>query len=80
MPNRYPHEFVKVSFPLVSLAAETAADDLKPMLSPNGRLTSLNEMNRLEAMDAVANLRDIDAVLKRSSRTRTSRGRFASSS
>ena len=65
LSSRYPHEFVKVSFPLVSLLAETAAEDLKPMLSPNGRLTSLNEMNRLEAMDAVANLRDIEGVLKR---------------
>jgi len=64
LPNCHPHEFVKVSFPLVSLLAETVAEDLKPMLSPNGRLTPLNEINRLEAMDAVMNLRDIDAVLK----------------
>jgi len=64
LPTRHPHEFVKVSFPLVSLLAETAADDLKPMLSPNGHLTPLNEINCLEAMDAVMNLRDIDAVLK----------------
>ena len=34
------------------------------MLSPNGRLTSLNETNRLEAMDAVQNLREMAAVLK----------------
>ena len=40
------------------------ADELKPMLSPNGKLSSLNETNRLEVMDAVTNLRDIDAVLK----------------
>ena len=59
-----PHEFVKVSFPLGSLAAETAAEELKPMVSPNGWLTAMNETNRLEVMDAVTNLRDIDAVLK----------------
>ena len=53
-----------MSFRLVSLVAETAAEELKPMLSPNGRLTPLSESNRLEAMDAVTNLRDIDAVLK----------------
>ncbi len=64
LAKRDPHEFVKVSFPLVSLVAETAAEELKPMLSPNGRLTPLNETNRLEVMDAVTNLRDIDAVLK----------------
>ena len=64
LSKRDPHEFVKVSFPLVSLMAETAAEELKPMLSPNGRLAPLNETNRLEAMDAVTNLRDIDAVLQ----------------
>ena len=53
-----------MSFPLVSVVAETVADELKPMLSPNGKLNSLNETNRLEVMDAVTNLRDIDAVLK----------------
>ena len=46
------------------LVAETAVDELKPMLSPNGKLTPLTETNRLEAMDAVTNLRDIYAVLK----------------
>jgi len=67
LPNRQPHEFVRVSFPLTSILAESAAEDLKPMLSPNGRLTPLNEINRLEAMDAVTNLRDVDAVLKQQS-------------
>ncbi len=64
LSQRDPHEYVKVSFPLVSLLAESAVDELKPMLSPNGRLTPMNETNRLEAMDAVTNLRDIDAVLQ----------------
>jgi type II secretory pathway component GspD/PulD (secretin) len=64
LARRDPHEFAKVSFPLLCLAAETAVDELKPMLSPNGKLAPLAESNRLEAMDAVANLRDIYAVLK----------------
>ena len=64
LSKRDPHEFAKVSFPLISLMADTAADELKPMLSPNGRMTPLTETNRLEVMDAVTNLRDIDAVLK----------------
>ncbi|MGO9110161.1 MAG: secretin N-terminal domain-containing protein [Thermoguttaceae bacterium] len=64
LSNHYPYEFVKVSFPLVSLLAETVADELKPMISPNGHLNSLTETNRLEVMDAVTNLRDIAAVLK----------------
>jgi hypothetical protein len=67
LKNCRPHEFVKVSFPLGTILAETAADDLKPMLSSNGRLTALGELNRLEAMDAVTNLRDIEAVLKEES-------------
>ena len=34
------------------------------MLSPNGKMTPLTETNRLEAMDAVANLREIHAVIR----------------
>jgi type II secretory pathway component GspD/PulD (secretin) len=64
LSRRDPHEFVKVSFPLATLLAETAAEELKPMLSPNGHMTALSETNRLEAMDAVQNLREIEAVLK----------------
>jgi type II secretory pathway component GspD/PulD (secretin) len=64
LAKREPHEFVKVSFPLESFAADTAMNELKPMLSPNGKLTAMNETSRLEAMDAVINLRDIDSVLK----------------
>ncbi len=63
LAKREPHEFVKVSFPLDAFPADTAASELKPMLSPNGKLTAMNETNRLEAMDAVVNLRDIDSVL-----------------
>ncbi|RPI76523.1 MAG: hypothetical protein EHM42_14705, partial [Planctomycetaceae bacterium] len=33
--------------------------DLKPLISPNGKLTMIKSSNHLEAMDAVANLRDI---------------------
>ncbi len=59
-----PYEFAKVSFALDFLSAEAAVRDLKPMLSPNGTLTALAETNRVEAMDAVVNLRDMYAVLK----------------
>src|SRR4029077_5557956 len=63
LDERDPHEFVKVSFPLDSLTAETAADELKPMLSPNGKLSALKATNRIEALDAVVNLREIRDVL-----------------
>ncbi len=59
-----PHEFVKVSFPLEMFSPETAMNELKPMLSPNGKLSALPETSRLEAMDAVLNLRDVDALLR----------------
>jgi type II secretory pathway component GspD/PulD (secretin) len=59
-----PHEFAKVSFPLDWMMADVAVEELKPMKSPNGTLTPLVETNRVEAMDAVLNLREIYAVLK----------------
>ncbi len=58
-----PYEFVRVSFPLDWLMAEAAAEELKPMLSPNGKLTPLANTNRLEAMDAAVNLREIRRLL-----------------
>jgi type II secretory pathway component GspD/PulD (secretin) len=61
---RLPHEFVKVSFTLDWLLASNAVEELKPMLSPNGKLTALEATNRLEAMDAVMNLQQVYAVLK----------------
>ena len=57
------HEFVRVSFPLEWMTAEAAIDDLKPLISPNGKLTAIKATNRLEAIDAVANLRDIQKML-----------------
>jgi type II secretory pathway component GspD/PulD (secretin) len=54
-----PHEFVRVTFPLDWITAEVAVEDLKPLVSPNGKLTTIKSSNHLEAMDAVANLRDI---------------------
>ncbi|MFO0816344.1 MAG: secretin N-terminal domain-containing protein [Pirellulales bacterium] len=63
LSKRMPHEFVKVSLPLDSLVAEAAVEELTPMMSPNGKLTALKSTNRLEAMDAVANLRSLYKVL-----------------
>ncbi|MHB8902881.1 MAG: secretin N-terminal domain-containing protein, partial [Thermoguttaceae bacterium] len=58
------YDFVKVSFRLDWLLAEKAVIELKPMMSPNGKLTALPATNRLEAMDAAINLQQIYAVLK----------------
>ena len=55
---------MKTSFPLAWLLADEAETELKPMLSPNGKLTHLTNTNRLEAMDSVKNLREVWAVIQ----------------
>ena len=63
LDQRDPHEFVKVTFPLDWLTAETLIEEITPMKSPNGKLTPLKSTNRLEALDAVINLREIRDLL-----------------
>jgi type II secretory pathway component GspD/PulD (secretin) len=63
LDKRDPHEFVKVSFPLDWLMADVIIEELNPIKSPNGKLTPLKSTNRLEALDAVINLREIRALL-----------------
>jgi type II secretory pathway component GspD/PulD (secretin) len=57
------YEFAKVSFPLSRLLAEQAVEELKPMISPNGKIFALATTNRIEVIDAVINLKEIGAVL-----------------
>ncbi len=59
-----PHEFAKVSFKLDWLLADGAVEELTPMKSPNGKLTAMKSTNRIEAMDAVINLREIHSLLE----------------
>jgi type II secretory pathway component GspD/PulD (secretin) len=63
LDSRDDYEFVKVSFTLTALVAGQAAEELKPMLSSNGKLVPLSKSNRLEALDAVINLREIRDIL-----------------
>ncbi|MGZ0171977.1 MAG: secretin N-terminal domain-containing protein [Planctomycetales bacterium] len=63
LDQRDDYEFVKVSFTLTALVAAQAAEELKPMLSPNGKLVPLAKTNRLEAIDSVINLREIRDIL-----------------
>jgi type II secretory pathway component GspD/PulD (secretin) len=63
LDERDDYEFVKVSFTLTALVAAQAAEELKPMLSPNGKLIPLAKTNRLEATDSVINLREIRDIL-----------------
>jgi type II secretory pathway component GspD/PulD (secretin) len=64
LPNRDPHEFVKTSFKLDWLIAESTVEELKPMLSPNGKIWGMKATNRIEALDAAANLAELYRVLK----------------
>ncbi len=57
-------DFVRVSFALDWILADKAAEEFKPYLSPRGKLVPLPTTNRLEAMDAVVNLRDLARVLR----------------
>ena len=63
LDQRDPHEFVKVTFALDWMTAESLIEEITPMKSPNGKLTPLKSTNRLEALDAVINLREIRALL-----------------
>lgn len=63
LDKRSPHEFVKVTFPLGWMPADTAVEEFKPLVSSKGKLTALKSTNRLEAIDAVINLREIRTLL-----------------
>lgn len=63
LKKRASHEFVKVAFKLDWMLAATAVEEWKPLLSKNGKLTQLASINRVEAIDAVINLREIHKML-----------------
>ncbi len=63
LDNLQPHEFARTSFKLDWLIADTTVEELKPLLSPNGKLWAMKATNRVEAIDAVTNLLAIRHVL-----------------
>ncbi len=65
LAKRDAHEFVRTTFKLEWLVADSAAQELKPLLSPFGKLAPMKATNRLEAVDAVVNLRELKALLER---------------
>lgn len=69
LANLPPHTFVRASFTLSFLLAEEVHEEFGSMLSKNGKLTPLMSTNRLEAMDAAANLRDINDILEQEQST-----------
>jgi type II secretory pathway component GspD/PulD (secretin) len=60
-----PHRYVRTSFSLSWLLAEEVHQEFASMISKNGKLTPLQSTNRLEGMDAAANLQDIYDILQR---------------
>jgi type II secretory pathway component GspD/PulD (secretin) len=65
LAKRDMHEFVRTTFKLDWLVADSAAQELKPLLSPFGKLAPMKATNRLEAIDAVVNLRELANLLER---------------
>ncbi|WP_345687883.1 secretin N-terminal domain-containing protein [Novipirellula caenicola] len=62
-----PHSFVRVSLDVQWLSAEKLAEELKPMISSNGRITSLSTTNRIEVMDAAINVQQVARLLSEES-------------
>lgn len=61
--ERGDHELVRVLFDLEWLLAEAAAEELKPMLGPYGKITPLKTANRLDVLGAAGNLRRMHEML-----------------
>ena len=58
-----PNRFIRTSFTLRSLIAEEMAEELKGLMSNNGKLIPLSTTNRLEGMDAAGVLSQIARLL-----------------
>jgi len=64
--DRYqPQELVKVLFRLDWMEAVKAAEEFKPLLSSHGKLRALKWTNRLEAIDAVQNLKQLAIAIEK---------------
>ena len=57
------HTFVRTMLDAGWLSAEKLSEELKAMLSAAGKITALATTNRLEVMDAAANLRQVARLL-----------------
>lgn len=71
------HRFVRCAFPLEWMLAEEASKELMPLVSPYGKLFPMAASNRLEAMDAVVNLREVQRLLTRAEADDSRRDRVA---
>ncbi|MDZ4784328.1 MAG: secretin N-terminal domain-containing protein [Planctomycetia bacterium] len=57
------HELVKTFFDLNRLRADAVAEELKPLLSPYGKIAALKTTNRLDVLETAGNLRRIRDLL-----------------
>jgi type II secretory pathway component GspD/PulD (secretin) len=71
------HSIARVSFPLEWMIADEAATELKPLLSPYGKISAMASSNRLEVVDAVVNLREFHRLLQQSENDDARRERVA---
>lgn len=58
-----PNRFVRTTFTLKTLLAEEIVTELQGMVSSCGKLKALTNTNRIDAMDSVVNLREIERIL-----------------
>jgi type II secretory pathway component GspD/PulD (secretin) len=63
LQERGNHEIVRVLFDLDWLLAEEAAEELKPLLGPYGKITPLKTANRIDVLGAAGNLRRMHELL-----------------
>lgn len=59
-----PARFVRTSVPILALDVAALLEEIKPMLSSNGKAHALKATNRLEMMDCAINLREIYSILQ----------------
>lgn len=77
LENLPKHSVVRVSFPLDWMLADEAAKEMEPLLSPFGKLFPMASANRLEAVDAVVNLREFHRLLSQAESEDSRRERVA---
>ncbi|MGH7140804.1 MAG: secretin N-terminal domain-containing protein, partial [Pirellulales bacterium] len=63
LDERGTYDLVRTFFDLDWLVADQAAEEIKPLLSPYGKVTALKATNRLDVLDTAGNLRRIRELI-----------------
>jgi type II secretory pathway component GspD/PulD (secretin) len=71
LDERGTYELVKTFFDLNSLLADAMVEEIKPMLSPYGKVSALKTTNRIDVLETAGNLRRIRELLKDEQSDRT---------